>query len=429
MSSSARHQGGAHLPTEKPTHEPLLERLNEHLLNERYCSKVTREYPAAASRFLSFLREKDLGIETSRPAHVQEFLEQELQSHLRRYGRRPRDSWAWQRMPSAAVHMLLRLGLGQWPPPQDHTNAAESFRQRLCDEYAQWLSACRALAPATIQARSANALDLLQSLEDRGTESGLALLTTGDIDAYIKLKAPGLRRTTRAGMATHLRSFLRFLHDQKRIGTDLAGAVLGPPRYLFEDIPSVLRPDDAVNVLKTCRKDQTPTGLRDYAILMLLTSYGLRAGEVAGLRLEDIDWRNDRLHVRHSKTGSEVALPLLAPVGEAILRYIQKARPASKDREIFIRMHAPYRAMRRGGSLYRLVDRRLQQAGVRPVGRHGPHIFRHGLAVNLLRAGVSMKSIGDILGHKSVDSTAVYLKLATEDLRAVALNLPREVSR
>lgn len=92
-------------------------------------------------------------------------------------------------------------------------------------------------------------------------------------------------------------------------------------------------------------------------------------------------------------------------------------------------MRAPYQAMRRGASLYGLVNRRLQQAGVQPVGRHGPHIFRHGLAVNLLRAGVSMKSIGDILGHKSADSTAVYLKLATEDLRSVALDLPGEVSR
>jgi len=416
------------LPVNGIIHEPMLTRLKEHLLSERYCSEVTSKSLTTTQRFLSYLREKELRIEAARPADVQAFLKQELQCHLERYGHPPKESRAWCRPHAAAVHMLLRLERGQWPP-REPADVNEAFRRRLCDEYAKWLSTSRSLAPSTIDLRLGHAQDLLRWLEERSNQDRLADLTTPDIDGYIKSRAPGLRRTTCASLATCLRSFLRFLHAHEWIRMDLAHAVPGPPRYAFEDIPSVLQPEDVAAVLETARKDQTPVGLRDYAILMLLTSYGLRAGEVTRLCLEDIDWRHDRLRVRHSKTGGEVVLPLLAPAGEAILRFIQKARPASKAREIFIRMRAPYRPFRRGGSLHGLVTRRLQQAGVKPRGKHGPHVFRHTLAVSLLRAGVPMKPIGDVLGHRSVDSTAVYLKLATEDLRAVGLEIPREVSR
>jgi site-specific recombinase XerD len=416
------------LPAEETTHESWLTRLKEHLLDERYCSKVTSKSLATAQRFLSYLQENKLRIEAARPVDVQAFLTQQLDRHQERHGHPPKDSRAWCRPHSAAVHILLRLGQVPWPP-HEQGDATATFRQRLCDEYTEWLSTCQALAPSTIDLRSACARDLLRWLDERCAEDRLANLTTADIDGYIKSRAPRLRRTTCASLATRLRSFLRFLHDHKWIGTDLARAVFGPPRYMFEDIPSLIRPEDVSAVLKAARKDQTPVGLRDYAILMLLSAYGLRAGEVTGLRLEDVDWRHDRLRIRHSKTGGEVVLPLLVPVGEAVLSFIQKARPASKAREIFIRMHAPYRAMRRGGSLYNLINRRMQRAGVKPAGKHGPHIFRHAFAVSLLRAGVSVKSIGDLLGHRSADSTTVYLKLATEDLRAVGLNLPGEVNR
>jgi integrase/recombinase XerD len=170
-----------------------------------------------------------------------------------------------------------------------------------------------------------------------------------------------------------------------------------------------------------------PTGLRDYAILQLLASYGLRAGEVSRLRLDDIDWRAETFHIRHSKTGAHSLLPLMEPVGEAFDRLPPKRPPGKTDlREIFVRTRAPYVLMVR---IYSEVRRRMEAAGIVLSGKRGPHIFRHACAVSLLRASVPRKVIGDLLDHRSTESTVPYLKLATEDLRVIALEIPRQEVR
>jgi integrase/recombinase XerD len=163
--------------------------------------------------------------------------------------------------------------------------------------------------------------------------------------------------------------------------------------------------------------------VRNYAILLLLATYGLRAGEVVRLRLEDIDWCQECLHVRQSKTGRSTVLPLLVPVGNAILAYLRDGRPPTDAREVFLRAQAPVRPFRQGSSLYAIVARRLPKAGIHPAGKRGPHTFRHARAVGLLRAAVPLKTIGDLLGHTATASTAIYLKLATEDLREVGLDV------
>ncbi len=162
-------------------------------------------------------------------------------------------------------------------------------------------------------------------------------------------------------------------------------------------------------------------GLRDHAILQLLATYGLRSSEVRNLRLDDIDWRAESIRVRHTKTRACSLLPLMEPVGEAVLAYLRSGRPETDAREIFIRTRAPYRKL---GILASAVRRRLRDAGVEPPGKSGPHIFRHARAVEMLRASVPQKVIGDLLGHRSAEATAPYLKLATEDLRAIALDVP-----
>ena len=168
-------------------------------------------------------------------------------------------------------------------------------------------------------------------------------------------------------------------------------------------------------------------GMRDYAILMLLAAYGLRAGEIVRLRLEDIDWRRDILRVRHSKTGAYSELPLLREVGESVLRYLQKARPRSVHREIFLRRYAPHRPFKEGSALNGVTSARLKAAVITPRGKKGPHAFRHARAMSLLRSAVPLKIIGDVLGHTSAEAVGVYLKLATEDLRKVGLELPSGV--
>jgi site-specific recombinase XerD len=265
---------------------------------------------------------------------------------------------------------------------------------------------------------------LLNWLGERAAGSKLAELTVKDVDSFVAAQSTTLRRPTRKSQALYLRSFLRYLHGRGLLHRDLSAAVIAPRVYALENIPSTLSAEDIAAVLKTVRQDRSPKGFRDLAILTLLATYGLRAGEITALRLDDIDWRREQVRVRHSKTGHETWLPLVRPVGEALVDYLRKGRPKVADREIFIRARAPYRPLHNGSSLYSGIVRRLQSAGVKWLGKHGPHAFRHARAVNLLRAAVPSKVIGDVLGHRASASTAVYLKLATDDLRKIALDVP-----
>jgi site-specific recombinase XerD len=249
----------------------------------------------------------------------------------------------------------------------------------------------------------------------------LRKLNVRDIDIYFEMRAAGLRRRSLKDVAERLRSLMRFLYMMDCIGIDLAPRIIAPVLYAYESIPSALSAEQISAVLKNTRKDRSPLGYRDYAMLLLLSTYGLRDGEITRLRLEDIDWRAETLHIRHSKTGASSKVPLMAEVGEALLNYLRRGRPKTDAREIFIRTRAPYRRL---SSLYSEVRRRLEDAGVKPVGKCGPHTFRHARAVSLLRASVSRKVIGDLLGHRSEEATLPYLKLATEDLRAIALDIP-----
>lgn len=388
---------------------------------------VVNCYVATARHFLASLAQRRVAVERASEDHISGFVEQQRRIYRRKHGHSPRDVANWQRSKTSGVRMLLRLAHGEWPPPCPPRDVQDSFRRQLRAEYTQWLSDARGLAADSIKLLGAQAAQFLEWLGERCIGDRLSEITVADINTYLAGRSPLLRRATRTGLASGLRSFLRYLYAHGRILHDLAPEVPKPSLYAFETIPSALSPSDIVTVLEATRRDRTPKGLRDYAILILLSNYGLRAGEITGLRLEDVNWRSERLHVRHSKTGAASVLPLLAPVGEAILDYLRHGRPACQQREIFLRVCAPYLPLRSGSSLHTCITSRLEQAGVSIRGKHGPHAFRHARAVSLLRAAVPVKVIGDVLGHRSASSTAVYLKLATDDLRAVGLEVPLEV--
>jgi integrase/recombinase XerD len=290
------------------------------------------------------------------------------------------------------------------------------------------LSDLRGLHPETRTKRTKHALWFLTSLGPRADQEAIADLSVRDIDAYLKQCCRPLRRASIEDRIVCLRDFLRYLYGSGRLATDLSGTIIGPRIYERESIPAALRAEEVQRVLEVTREDSSPAGLRDYAMLTLLATYGLRAAEIVRLRLEEIDWKRDVLRVHHSKTGTYSELPLLLEPGEAVLRYLQEGRPESVHREVFLRIQAPHRPFKKGSILNCVTTTRLKAAGVTPQGRHGPHAFRHARAVSLLRSGVPLKVIGDVLGHTTASATAEYLKLATEDLRAVGLELPRGVS-
>jgi integrase len=201
----------------------------------------------------------------------------------------------------------------------------------------------------------------------------------------MKERARSLRRSSLRQAASNMRGFLRWLHSTERTAQNLSSTVIAPPLYAFESIPSAVRTEDVKKVLAMTRGDRTPKGMRDYAILMLLSIYGVRAGEITALRLEDVEWRKDIIRIRHKKTGTVSDLPLLPEVGEALLQYLQKGRPKTSFREVFIRCCAPYTPFKAGSNLNRMVRCRLQVAGVIATGKHSLHAFRHARAVSMLR--------------------------------------------
>ncbi len=407
--------------------EVLIEKLLAHLKAEGYSLRIQQWYPARVRQLLDYCNGNGLPIEAVRSVHVTRFLHRRYRLSRKRHSKLP-PFQKWRHRYTGAVNMLLRLVHGAWPVPDPPRTALEAFHRDIIDGYDAWLRDLRGLCPVTRTKRTAHALQFLTFLGPRGGNEGLASLSVREIDAYVRHCCAGLGRASIEDRTGCIRDFLRDLYRRGHTAVDLSGTVLGPHIYEHEGIPSALRAEEVQKVLEVTRTDLSPIGLRDYAILMLLATYGLRAAEIVRLRFEDIDWRGDILRVRHAKTGTYSELPLLAEPGEALLRYLQKSRSQSTHREIFLRILPPYRPFKSGSILNCVTNARLQAAGIHPQGRKGPHAFRHARAVSLLRSGVALKVIGDVLGHTSAQATAEYLKLATEDLRAVGLELPRGVS-
>jgi integrase/recombinase XerD len=416
------------MSTRQPKNVLRIEQLEAYLRAELYSEGIQRGYPTIARRFISYVASKSLSVEAVCEADIESFLQQEIRIYRKRHGCSPPNVHRWRQYCAKPVHLLLRLARGQWPPPPTPATALEVFHLDVVREYDNWMRDLRGLASVTRSERIADALRFLAALGERGGEGRLAALTIRDVDAYVQQRCAGLRRRSIKDVTSNLRVFLRYLHGIARTDSDLSRAVIGPKIHEYEDIPSALRAEEVEKVLDVTRKDHSAVGLRDNAMLMLLATYGLRAGEIVALRLQDLDWRRDVLHVRHSKTGISSELPLLRAPGEAILRYLEKGRRPTALREVFLRVYAPYRPFKNATSLYSVVQKRLALAGVVPSGKRGPHAFRHARAVSLLRATVPLKTIGDVLGHRSSRSTGVYLKFATEALRAVGLDVPGGVS-
>lgn len=402
-----------------------LSKLRDTLHRQRYSPTVIHNYCLYAGQFLAYLEEHAIDLNDVTPNLVARYLRYAVRQFQKDRGRLPAPRW--ESIPRSGIHALLRSALPEWPPTPPAANEAERVAQEVCDRYEQWLGAERGLANPSITALMWEARHFCKWLIQRNGKAGFADLSVRDIDAYMDSRAPGLARKSLKDVAERLRGFLRHLHRSKLHGDDLSGHVIAPLLYAYEGIPSILTTEQITHVLEVAVQDVSPLGLRDHAILQLLAKYGLRSGEVGRLQTEDINWRADTIRVHHSKSNAKAVLPLMETVGEAILRYLRDGRPNTDLRTIFVRSRAPYQPMTASG-LYGVVKRRLGVAGIELTGKRGPHIFRHARAVSMLRASTPRKIIGDVLGHRSLEATVPYLKLATEDLRAIAIDLPgREV--
>lgn len=225
--------------------------------------------------------------------------------------------------------------------------------------------------------------------------------------------------------ATVLRAYLRFLAATGACRPELVHAVPCAPRRQDAALPRFLSPAVVERIIASCTL-ATPTGLRDRAIILLLARLGLRAGDVRQLKLVDIDWTSARLRV-DGKSRRAAQLPLPQDAGDALLAYIEQARPAARDEHVFLRVQAPFRPFASSGEISRIVAAARGRAGVEGAPS-GAHVFRHSLATAMVRTGSSLETVGAVLRHRSPDTTAIYAKVDVAMLARVAQPWPGDAS-
>jgi site-specific recombinase XerD len=308
-------------------------------------------------------------------------------------------------------HLPARL-----PDPPTQTDACVAA-------YAAALRDLRGLAPKTIRHHLWTAREFLAHVAYEHRPGCLATVTAREVETFVCRVGTRLSRASLQHTVAELRSFLRFLATQGRMRPGLDAQIDTPRCYRQEQLPRAL-PWETVRAFLAAIDRRTPLGLRDYTIFFLIATYGLRASEIVTLTLESLNWRAGVLHVPARKHGTPLDLPLTDAVGTVLVRYLRSGRPATERREVFLRGRAP------AGALKPTAITEAFQAWARRSGLgipfQGPHCLRHSLAVHLLRQGVSLKALGDLLGHRTAESTAAYLRLAVDDLRDVALGLPAE---
>jgi integrase/recombinase XerD len=246
-------------------------------------------------------------------------------------------------------------------------------------------------------------------------------LCAGDVVRFVQHQAPRMHVKRAKLLTTALRSFLHYLRYRGDIACDLAAAVPTVANWSMTSIPRAISADSVRRVLASTRRS-TVTGRRDYAIMLLLARLGLRSSEVAFLELDDIDWDAGQVSIR-GKGGQPGALPLPADVGKAIAAYLQHGRPPSTNRRVFLRTRAPIRGFLGQGAIGAIVKRALGRAAVKSPTQ-GAHQFRHALATRMLRHGASLAEIGEVLRHRSPETTKIYTQVDLDRLRTLALPWP-----
>lgn len=301
------------------------------------------------------------------------------------------------------------------PAPTAAVDSTELSRVE--QAFGVYLAHERGLAPATL----INYLPLVRRFLSRRFATGairLHEIRPTDVTRFISRHAHAFSPGRVKLMLTALRSFFRFLRLQGTTATDLAAAVPSVADWRLARVPQWIPAAQVKRVLHHCDQ-QTLVGQRDYTILLLLARLGLRAGEVVGLTLDDIDWEAGELVIRGSKGGRQDRMPLPCDVGRALATYVRHGRPSCGSRRVFICAKAPRRGFTSSVAVCTIVRRALVRAELHPPST-GAHLFRHSLATEMLRRGASLAEIGEILRHRHPDTTAIYAKVNFKALRAVA---------
>jgi integrase/recombinase XerD len=291
----------------------------------------------------------------------------------------------------------------------------------LLNEYCEYRRAHAGVAEGTLTRDIGTAQQFLLYLKRRRRVLDHVALV--DIDAFIQKNAQRLSKARIVDICSSLRAFLRFLHTTGRMPTGLASGVMAPRFRPSERPPRTLPWHDVRRILQVIRRSEPP-GKRDYAMLLLLATYGMGAAEVLALRLEDLDWQAGILKAWRPKTKVRIELPLLPPVAKALTSYLRWERPPAKGTaRLFLSEKVPYEPITSGAIRHRIrLYARQAGVGAKVIGAHA---FRHSHASRQVDAGANLKVVSEILGHRSCSSTSVYIRVALKRLRDVGLPVPR----
>ena len=320
------------------------------------------------------------------------------------------------------IRPLMEYLRGARAAPPDEPEPASGPAEEAIAEYASYLRTERGLAAATVR-RETHLIRPFLTGRIRDSLADLETLTAADVQAFVLDCARTAPPSTVQRTGTALRSLLRFLHLQGITAAPLAGAVPATANWTLSGLPRHLTREETARILDSCNR-ATVTGRRDRAVLLLLARMGLRAGEAAGLRLDDIDWRAGEITVR-GKGSRHERLPLPPDVGEAIAAYLRDGRPArARGREVFAGVRAPHRPLTRG-AVTQIAASASQRCG---LGTVFAHRLRHTAATEMLSAGASLDDIGQVLRHREARTTAIYAKVDYDRLRSLARPWPGDAA-
>lgn len=385
---------------------PLLDDFVQWLANQGYTVGTIGNYLKTVPKVIGWLLRH-------RITRLDQLTQQQLRS-AHEYYRPKQEDTSW--VAAALERFLSERGLvpkGEVPPPSPVEVEVERF--------ATYLRESRGLAETTITGHSGILRLFLRFLRFDGETTPLRQLDPRRIDVFVRKSARTNNRFSLQHIVATLRAYLRERHAQGILSRPLHLQIDTPRVYRGERLPRAL-PWSQVQAFLQSIDCSDPFGRRDFTLLYLGAAYGLRSGELVRLTLDDIDWRERILRVRQTKTGQTLQLPLTDEAANVLIDYLRKARPASPRRELFLRRRAPFLALQ-PASVHDVLEHRIRCSGL-DLPLFGTHVLRHSFATRLLQRGVSLKAIGDTLGHRDIESTSVYLRLKLDDLREVALPVP-----
>lgn len=387
---------------------PYIDGFADYLFTEGYATQTARLKIRLSADLSAWLSRRRLGIEDVEEEHVDAFLEKRKRDRLLRRG----DSWTLNQL----LDYLRRVGVNPMPTAAVSDNPADGIIQH----YAYFLVDQRGLSQATVVNYVPVARRFLESRFGVGKLS-LNKLRVIDVTDFIVHASPKDSPKRVQLNASALRSFLGFLIQRGEVAPNLAAAVPTVANWRLVELPQFLEPTQVQKLLHSCNK-KTKTGRRDRAVLLLLARLGLRAGEVVHLTLENINWEAGELLIR-GKSAREDRLPLPPDVGRALAAYLKRDRPTCPCRRVFIRMKAPRRGFASAAAVCTLFRRALARAELHPP-KKGVHLLRRSLATQMLRRGVSLAQIGEVLRHQLAQTTEIYAKVDLAALRALAQRWP-----